>query len=83
MLFMVIERFKDPEVVKARFAERGRMLPEDVSYANSWIETDGKTCYQIMEAASREALGEWTRNWEDIVDFEVIPVMTSSEFNKT
>ena len=81
MLFMVIERFKDPEGVRVRFAEKGRMLPPGVTYVNSWVETSGRVCYQIMEAPGEEWLAEWTSNWQDLVDFEIIPVMTSTEFN--
>jgi hypothetical protein len=83
MLFMVIEHFKDPGLVKARFADRGRMLPDDVQYIDSWITTDGLSCYQIMRAATSALLAEWTKHWEDIVDFEIIPVLTSAEFNST
>ncbi len=80
--FLVIERFKDSDAVRKRFAENGRMLPDNISYVNSWITQDGSTCYQIMEAASADDLTPWTDNWSDIVDFEVIPVMTSADFNR-
>ena len=83
MLFMVIERFRNgPDPVRARFADRGRMLPEGVKYISSWITEDGETCYQVMEAASAQALQSWIDNWSDRVDFEVHAVMTSEEFNK-
>ena len=58
MLFMVIERFKDRDGVKSRFAERGRMLPTGVTYINSWIETSGNIRYQVMDAPSLDALKE-------------------------
>jgi hypothetical protein len=36
---MVIEKFKDGDAsrVGERFAQRGRMLPEGVSYEGSWL----------------------------------------------
>ena len=77
---MVIERFKDSDAVRRRFAEHGRMMPDDVRYINSWIQMDGNICYQVMEAASAERLNDWTKHWEDIVDFKIIPVMTSAQF---
>jgi hypothetical protein len=82
MLFMVIERFKngDPEPVRERFKERGRMMPEGVAYISSWVTTNGATCYQVMAADQPELLDEWIANWSDIVDFEIVPVMTSDEF---
>ncbi len=33
-----------------------------------------------MEISSREALDEWMRNWEDLVDFEVAEIMESAAF---
>ena len=81
MLYMVIEHFRPGKVTELykRFDEKGRMAPEGVNYINSWIDTDVKTCYQIMESPSEEKLKEWITNWSDIVDFEVVPVITSAE----
>jgi hypothetical protein len=81
MLFMIIERFHggDPRPVYERFAARGRMAPEAVTYVNSWVTEDLGTCYQVMESPDRAQLDEWLANWRDIVDFEVIPVITSPE----
>lgn len=58
----------------------GRMLPEDVRYVESWVETDGSKCFQLMEAPSRKALSPWMARWADLLDFEVRPVQTSAEF---
>ena len=81
MLFFIIERFRSGKVKELykRFDERGRMTPEGVNYINSWIDHDVKTCYQVMESPSEEKLTEWTSKWEDLVDFEIIPVITSAE----
>ena len=81
MLFMVIEKYKDKEAVYKRFREKGRMMPEGVSYVNSWVAADGKTCYQINEAQSEELLQEWASNWNDVTDFEFIPVISSQEMS--
>jgi len=81
MLYMVIERFRgaDPRPVYRRFAERGRMAPEGLTYVSSWVTDDLRRCYQVMECDDRALLEEWMANWRDIVDFEVVPVITSSE----
>ena len=79
MQYMIIERFK-PEKLKAmyqRFEEKGRMLPEGVKYINSWIDERITVCYQVMESDSTEKINEWIGKWNDLVDFEVIPVITS------
>lgn len=82
MLFMVIEHFKDGnfQAVGERFRREGRMMPGDVIYHASWLEPSGARCFQIMEAPGPESLKHWTRQWQDLADFEIIPVLTSAEF---
>jgi hypothetical protein len=82
MLFMVIEHFKPGSTVKVgeRFRQSGRMLPEGVTYHASWVDLTGARCFQIMEAASPELLQTWVRHWNDLVEFEIVPVQTSAEF---
>jgi hypothetical protein len=33
-----------------------------------------------MSAPNRETLDHWIARWSDLVDFEVVPVLTSAEF---
>jgi len=81
MLFMVIEHFKggDPIPVYRRFRDHGRMAPDDVRYVNSWVTPDLTTCYQVMESPDRARLDQWLQRWQDLVDFDVIPVIASSD----
>ncbi|CAN5488605.1 DUF3303 family protein [soil metagenome] len=81
MQFLIIERFRDrdPVPVYRRFRERGRLAPAGLNYVASWVSEDLSVCYQIMECANRVLLDEWMANWQDLVDFEVIPVITSAE----
>ena len=79
MLYMVIESFKDAPAVYRRFRERGRMAPDGLRYVSSWVTPDVKRCYQVMECDRRALLDEWISHWQDIVDCEVIPVITSAE----
>lgn len=81
MLFMVIERFKNQDAapVYKRFRERGRMLPEGLKYVESWTDTDLSLCFQLMECEDPSLLEQWVARWEDLVDFEVVPVITSKE----
>jgi hypothetical protein len=81
MIYMVIEHFRggDPRPVYARFAERGRLAPEGLRYLASWVTRDLRRCYQVMEAADPALLEAWMERWRDLVDFEVIPVVTSAE----
>ncbi len=78
---MVVEHFKDrdPAPVYKRFAEQGRLMPDGLSYVNSWIEVGMDRCFQVMETDDPALLQEWIKNWGDLVDFEVVPVVTSAE----
>jgi len=81
MLFMVIEQFHAGKAadIYRRFRERGRMAPDDVRYVASWVDTNFNRCFQVMEAQDEARLREWTKHWDDLTDFEIIPVRTSAE----
>ena len=81
MQFVIVERFRDgdPVPVYRRFRDRGRLAPEGLRYVNSWVSIDLTTCYQVMECDDRRLLDQWIANWSDIVEFEVVPAITSAE----
>ena len=80
MQFVIVERFRDgdPVPVYRRFRDRGRLAPDGLRYIASWVSHDLTHCYQVMECEDRGLLEEWMAHWRDLVDFEVIPVMTSA-----
>ena len=81
MRYMIIERFvHGPGPVYARFAERGRMLPPGLQYVESWIEERTlDRCFQLMETDDPALVDEWIGHWSDLAEFEVVPVVTSTE----
>lgn len=80
MLYMIIEDFKGgPVPVYRRFRDHGRMAPDGLRYVSSWVTPDLLRCYQVMECEDPGLLDQWMERWKDIVDFEVIPVVTSAE----
>jgi hypothetical protein len=81
MLFMVIERFRDGGAapVYRRFRERGRMTPDGLRYVDSWVEPGFERCFQLMECDDPRLLDEWAANWQDLVEFEIVPVVTSRQ----
>jgi hypothetical protein len=84
MLFMVIEQFKNRSArqVYRRARQKGRMLPEGLHYIDSWVATDFNRCFQLMETEDPALFREWTAHWEDLVEFEIIPVVSSEEASK-
>lgn len=78
---MVIEHFRDGDAVPVyrRFRDRGRLAPDGLVYVASWVDDAMRRCYQVMETDDRALLDAWIANWADLVEFEVIPVMTSAE----
>jgi hypothetical protein len=78
---MVVEHFRnqDPVPVYRRFRERGRLMPEGLRYVSSWVDDKLERCFQLMETEEPRLLDEWMANWNDVTDFEVYPVLSSSE----
>ncbi|HYH79328.1 MAG TPA: DUF3303 family protein [Longimicrobium sp.] len=78
---MVIEHFRDGDArpVYRRFAEQGRLAPPGLTYVASWVTADLRRCYQVMECDDPALLEAWMARWRDLVDFEVVPVVTSAE----
>lgn len=83
MLFMVIEHFKssDAAAIYQRFREKGRMLPEGLKYIDSWTAETFDRCFQLMECQDIQLFNNWIAQWEDLVEFEIIQVLTSKEAN--
>jgi len=79
MHYLVIERFKDAPAIYQRLSEKGRMMPEGLKYVSSWIDHNLKTCRQVMETDDFVLLERWIDNWQDLMEFEIIPVRTSAE----
>jgi hypothetical protein len=55
------------------------MMPAGLEYVSSWIDLDLKTCYQLMRTEDVSLFPRWIDNWNDLMDFEIVPVRTSSE----
>ena len=81
MLYMVIENFRDGQAapVYARFREQGRLAPEGLRYVSSWVDVSLRRCFQVLECDDPALLAVWVAAWSDLVDFEVVPVLTSAE----
>lgn len=81
MQFMVVERFKgrDPKAVYRRLRDEGRRMPEGLTYVGSWIEANFDRCWQLMECDDARVLQRWVADWNDLIEFEIVPVVPSAE----
>jgi len=81
MLFMVIEDFRnrDRKAVYRRFREKGRMMPEGLTFVSSWIAVDMSRCFQLMEADDVTLFQKWVAEWCDLAEFEIVPVAASKD----
>ena len=71
---MVIEKFLPgcKDKVYQRFDQEGRMLPEGLTYVNSWLEKDGDRCFQLMATDDPSLLRVWLEHWKDLVAIEIV-----------
>ena len=80
LLYMVVERFKHgPGPVYERAADQGRLLPPGLDYVDSWVDERLDRCFQLMRTDDAKLLDEWTKRWEDLVEFEIVPVIASTQ----
>ena len=81
MQFMVIENFRnqDAKAVYARFREKGRLMPDGISFVASWVTADLGRCFQVMECEDVTLLQRWVAEWADLVEFEILPVTPGKE----
>ena len=79
MRYMVIERFRDPRAIYERLRDLGRLMPEGLSYLDSWIASDLSRCFQLMECEDPKLLDEWMAGWDDLMELDVVPIVSSVE----
>jgi hypothetical protein len=86
MLFMIIERFRDNDMIPIyrRVRDAGRSLPDGLTYVDSWVEPNFSRCFQLMECGDLRLLQEWILSWRGMgVTFEIVPVVSSRETRET
>ena len=81
MLFMVIESYRDQDAkaVYRRFRDKGRMMPDGLTFVGSWVSADLGRCFQLMEADDVTLLQRWVAEWSDLVAFEIVPVVAGKD----
>jgi len=74
---MVIEKFKnqDGKAVYRKLRDSGRSLPDGLKFISSYVSADLGRCFQLMEADDITLFQRWIADWQDLVEFEVVPVV--------
>ena len=77
MLFMVVEKFKnqDGKAVYRKLRDKGRGLPDGLKFVSSYVAADLSRCFQLMEADDVTLFQRWIAEGQDLVEFEVVPVV--------
>jgi Protein of unknown function (DUF3303) len=81
MLYLVVEHFRNDDAlpVYRQFRDQGRLAPVGLHYVASWVTKDLQRCFQVMECDDPALLAQWMAQWQDLVHFEVVPVITSAD----
>lgn len=82
MLFMVIERFRDNDMlpIYQRLRDGGRMIPEGLRYVDSSVEPNFSRCFQLMECDDLRLFQQWVLQWRGSgATIEIVPVVPSKD----
>ena len=78
MLFMVVEKFKNQDgKALYRKLQKGRGLPDGLKFVASYVTADLGRCFQLMETDDITLFQKWIADWQEVVEFEVVPVVES------
>ena len=76
MLFMVVEKFRNQDGRAVyRKLQKGRGLPDGLKFIASYVSADLSRCFQLMEADDVTLFQRWIADWQELVEFEVVPVV--------
>jgi Domain of unknown function (DUF3303) len=77
MLFMIQWTFacEHRDAANARFKAGGAPPPEGVKMLGRWHTVGGGKGVLICESTDATAIGKWMQEWNDLLKFEVAPVL--------
>ena len=53
----------------------GSGLPDGLTFVASYVSADLSRCFQFMETDDVTLFQRWIADWQDVVEFEVVPVV--------
>lgn len=84
MQFMTIWTIKPDHMGSARerFQQTGAPPPEGVKMVGRWHDVAGGRGFNIAETDDATAIAKWCQQWADLLDFEIVPVMTDKQLSE-
>ncbi|HLI79853.1 MAG TPA: DUF3303 family protein [Candidatus Binataceae bacterium] len=78
---MVIEKFRaqNGEAIYQRLREKGRRMPDGLTFIDSWVAADLGRCFQLMSCDDVAKSQQWIARWSDLMEFEIVPVIEGKE----
>ncbi|MGX8008725.1 DUF3303 domain-containing protein [Mesorhizobium sp. ORM8.1] len=74
-----VPRGCDRKEIYRRFNDKGRLKPDELVVHHSWIAGDMSRCFLLVETDDVTILQRWAIEWNDLVEFEIIPVATNKD----
>lgn len=72
----------DRDAVHQRFTETGAPPPSGVKMIGRWHSVAGNGGFFLAETDDAVALARWLQDWTDLIDFEVVPVVTDEQVSE-
>lgn len=81
MHFMIIWTFRPEHSDGAisRFTETGAPPPDGIEMISRWHDVAGHRGFALAHTDDATALARWTRQWNDLLSFEVVPVVDDQQ----
>jgi hypothetical protein len=81
MHFIAIWTFAPEHAAAAtqRFMETGAPPPDGVTMLARWHDVSGRRGFALARTDDAAAMAKWTRQWHDLLSFEVIPVVDDDQ----
>lgn len=81
MLFMVLEKFRnqDAKTIYRRLRDKGRSMPDGLTFVSSYVSADVARCFQLMECDDVTLLQRWVAEWSDLMECEIVAVVTGKD----
>lgn len=81
MHFMIVETFRseDAKAIYMKARDQGRGMPEGLQSVHSWVSANLEHCFQVVVCDHVAALQSWVAHWSDLIQFEIIPVISGKE----